>query len=170
LATSTCIGSRLTNNGTTVTDNLSGLVWEKKTNDASVHDEGNTYSWSTGSPYDGNGTAFTSLLTGAVTGLNVAGFAGANDWRMPTLVELQTAVLDFPCTGAFGGPTCSCGASPCIDATFGPTQSDRYWSATTYVSSPDGAWIVGFDVGYVDYYLKAFNFSVPYVRAVAGGL
>jgi hypothetical protein len=174
LAGSTCVAlSRFTStdSGTTVTDALSGLVWEKKTNDSTVHDKDNTYTWGTGaSPYYGNGTAFSTFLTGVGTGLNVAGFAGAKDWRLPTLAELQTIMLDYTCTGAGGGATCVC-TGPCVDSGFASldpnTQSNFYWSATSYVPGPSFAWSVYFDNGYVGtYYGKTYNF---YVRAVRGG-
>jgi hypothetical protein len=45
VAGSMCIGSRFVDNGTTATDRLTELVWEKKTNDASVHDASNSYAW-----------------------------------------------------------------------------------------------------------------------------
>jgi hypothetical protein len=119
-----------------VTDNLSGLVWEKKDNAGGVHDKDNLYSWSTGTN-KGDGTAFATFLTGAGTGLNVAGFAGAKDWRLPTLAELQTVMFDFTCTGRGGGATCVC-TGPCVDPALDAanTQSGAYWSATSYVPSP----------------------------------
>jgi len=160
-ATSTCIGSRLTDNGTTVTDNLTGLVWEKKTNDASVHDVGNFYDWGS---IDETGQAFTTFLT---AGLNTPGFAGSSGWRLPTLAELQTSLKDFTCTGAGNGPKCTCGTPPCIETTFGPTQSGFYWSATSYVPNPSVTWDVTFGNGLVNCDLKASGF---YVRAVRGGL
>ena len=59
IGTAPCSGTRFVDNGDgTVTDNLTALVWEKKTNDSSVHDEGNTYTWSTGSPYEESGTVY----------------------------------------------------------------------------------------------------------------
>ena len=161
---------RYTDNGDqTVTDNLSGLVWEKKDNAGGIHDKDNWYTWSAGSPYKESGTAFTTFLTGAGTGLNVAGFAGANGWRLPTLAELQTIVLDFACTGAFGGAKCSCPSSPCVDPALDAanTQSDNYyWSATSDVRSPGIAWFVGFSNGVVGRY---FETDDSYVRAVRGG-
>ncbi len=167
LAGSTCIGARFTDNGDgTVSDNLTLLVWEKKTTDATVHDQGNLYMWSTGSNNE-DGTAFTTFLADALTSLNVAGFAGANGWRLPTLPELHCIVLDFPCSGAGDGATCQCGSSPCIDATLGPTESDAYWSATGYLSDPSFAWIVGFDAASAGINSKTFGDSV---RAVRGGL
>ncbi len=164
LVGSSCIGSRFTSTdgGTTVTDALTGLVWEQKTNDSTVHDEGNVYTWSTGTN-KGDGTAFTAFLTGAVTGLNVAGFTGAHGWRLPTLAQLQTIVLDFACTNR----SCSCASNPCIDATFGPTQSSQYWSATSAAPNPTNAWYVLFSAGTMG---TSGELGGDYVRAVRGGL
>ena len=120
----------------TVTDRLTGLQWEQKTEDASVHDKDNSYSWSATPPYTAaDGTAFTSFLTT----LNSGGcFAGQCDWRLPTVYELQTILL-----GAY-----PCATSPCIDDTaFGPTAANPYWSATTLASNPDHAWYVYFGNG-----------------------
>ncbi|MBI3782985.1 MAG: DUF1566 domain-containing protein [Deltaproteobacteria bacterium] len=170
LTGSTCIGSRLTDNGTTVTDNLTGLVWEKKTNDASVHDQGNFYSWSTGSNNE-DGTAFTGFLATVNGG---GGFAGANGWRLPTLVELQTTLKDFACSGAGAGPTCSCGPgfpiAPCIDVTFGsPANVDfcGYWSTATNISDPSLGLVVDVGGGVIQ---GADKTAYICVRAVRGGL
>src|SRR5262249_5741206 len=115
--------------------------------------------------------AFTAFLAGAVTGLNVAGFAGSN-WRLPTLAELQTVVLDFECTGEGQGPTCSCPSSPCVEPTLDTanTQSDFYWSATERVEGFHAgfdAWFVSFSNGFV---LGDAKLISHYVRAVRGGL
>jgi hypothetical protein len=40
------------------------------------------------------------------------GFGGANGWRLPTLAELQTTMLDYTCTGAGGGATYVCITPP----------------------------------------------------------
>lgn len=165
---STCIGTRFTNNGDqTVTDNLSGLIWEKKsnldgtTNFADPHDGDNAYTWSTGAPYRENGTAFTSFLETVNSG---AGFAGANGWRFPTLAELQTIVLDFACRGA-----CSCPSLPCVDPALdgANTQSYYYWSANGLVSPIFGRWGVAFGTGNVT---DGYATGNSYARAVRGGL
>ncbi len=168
LAGSTCIGTRFTStdSGLTVTDGLTGLVWEEKTNLDGIanygnpQDADNPYSWSTAGPSKEDGTAFTSFLETINGG---GGFAGANGWRLPTLAELQTIVLDFPCTKT----SCSCSANPCIDSTFGPTLAYSYWSATSLVPGPGLTWAVYFSQGnviFLDVGIQA------YVRAVRGGL
>src|SRR5215471_7514636 len=112
---STCVGERFTDNlDQTVTDNLTELTWEKKDNGGGVHDKDNFYAYSTAS-YKEDGTAFATFLTDSLTGLNVVGFGGANGWRLPTLAELQTIVLDFECKGVGFSPACVCPSSPCIE-------------------------------------------------------
>ena len=160
-----------------VTDNLTGLVWELKsdldgaTDFTNPHDADNSYSWSASSTIE-DGTAFTDFLAKVNGG---AGFGGANGWRLPTLAELQTIVLDFPCTGAFGTGKCRCPSKPCVYSVLDAanTQSSNYWSATSYVPTPDFAWYVFFSNGYVSYtYFIDYNFSKSndtYVRAVRGG-
>ena len=163
-AASTCGDPRFEDNGDgTVTDHLTGLVWEKKTDDASLHDKDNTYSWSTSAAGAGNGTAFTTFLATLNTG---ACFAGNCDWRLPTIAELLSILLPepYPCT-----------TNPCVDATvFGPINPfSAYWSASTdstAASDPTSqaySWSVFLDSGHVSTQFKAGNGAV---RAVRGGL
>lgn len=83
-----------------VRDNITGLVWEKKTDDGGLLDGENTYSW-----YftDENG-GFAGTLNGAdavctltncnteayVSAVNSAGLCGFYDWRVPTHEELMS--------------------------------------------------------------------------------
>ena len=53
---------------------------------------------------------------------------------------------------------------PSSDPIFG-AGSGWYWSSSTYVFGPDSAWLVGFNVGCVDYGDKDDGF---FVRAVRG--
>ncbi len=161
--------ARFVDNGDgTVTDHYTGLQWEKKdaadgTRDyTDPHDADNDYSWDTTGDPPPNGTAFTDFLgqLNACTttdGITISGgFAGHCDWRLPTIVELQT-ILAAPYF---------CSSHPCIDATFGPTIGDAYWSSTSDPSIPELAYYVFFANGLVDYNYKDSPF---YVRAVRGG-
>jgi hypothetical protein len=165
---STCVGPRFTDNGDqTVTDNLSGLTWEKKTNDDTVHDMDNQYQWSTGSPWKGNGVAFAYFLLN----INENNFGGANDWRLPTLAELQTIILDFECTGGFG-PTCRCPSSPCAEPALGATSTaypGHYWSASNDVIYPENAWGVAFGPPALPDVVVPPKSWAAFVRAVRGG-
>jgi hypothetical protein len=157
---STCDNPRFNDNGDgTVTDRLTGLQWEQKTDDATVHDKDNTYTWSSGGAGNtaADGTAFMTFLAA----LNSGGcFAGQCDWRLPTVAELQTILLaPYPCGTS----------SPCVDPIFGPTVAlyGWYWSATTNAPNPNIAWIVHFYDGSVNYFDKGL---AEYARAVRAGL
>ena len=167
LGGSLCIGARFTDNGDgTVSDNLSGLVWEKKDDAGDVHDKDSVFTWSA-SGTAGDGSAFASFLES----LNTAGLGqiiAYHDWRLPTVMEVQTIVFDFPCTGGFGSPSCACPLSPCIDPGLDAahTQAGAYWTATSVVHTPGAAWALAFDSGAASPLSKAGN---AYVRAVRGG-
>jgi hypothetical protein len=158
LAESTCDQDRFEDNGDgTVTDWLTGLQWEQKTDDATIHDKDNFYTWNGGGGglTAADGTAFTDFLQ---TLNSIDCFAGQCDWRLPTVAELQTILLTpYPCA-----------TSPCIDETvFGPTVAGTYWSATTSAGLPDFAWSVDFAGGSVGNGSKIFT---DFVRAVRAGL
>ena len=54
----------------------------------------------------------------------------------------------------------------CINSIFTPTQSDFYWSSSTFQSNPSDAWYVSFNYGYVYGGVKSYSFDV---RCVRGG-
>jgi len=150
-----------TDNGNgTVSDNVTGLIWEKLSSDGGLHDVGTQYTW-----YDAFASKITALNTSPC-------FAGHCDWRLPNRRELESLVnsgtmapaidptFDTACTPGCTVTTCSC------------TQLDYYWSSTTYVASPASAWAVDANLGSVDAFCKLFG-AAPggsYVRAVRGGL
>lgn len=152
----------------TVSDRTTCLMWEKKTGTTgsynvcpggptcgAVHDVSNAYAWTTGSPYNPDGPAFFRFLA-ELNGPSP--FAGHDDWRLPTITELQS-IVDLSATG------CGLG-SPCIDPVFGPTQSSIYWSSSTYQNLPTNAWYVFFSDGFTFTNTKTTSL---YVRAVRSG-
>ena len=110
----------------TATDLSTGLQWELKTDDGSVHDRDNVYTWS--SAIDGrtpNGTAFTEFLHELDGGLTPDGvatpcFAGKCDWRLPEIDELR---------GLISVPYPDCTVVPCTTI-IGPTAPTFYWTRT----------------------------------------
>jgi hypothetical protein len=126
-----------------VRDNVTGMIWESKTDDGSIHDKDNTYIW------DDAQDVF-------IAAVNAQNFGGHADWRLATIQELSTLVdSSIP----YSGPT--------INTEYFPnTVSSFYWSSTTYARSPNGPWGVDFSCGCVIYGGMSFKF---YARAVRGG-
>jgi hypothetical protein len=146
---------RFVDNGDgTVTDNATGLQWEKKNgvgggeDSFNPHDVDNLYSWSLGSNLP-DGDVFTSFLGRLNDCVKVdyevgvtGGFAGHCDWRLPTQGELETlSIAPYPCQ------------DPCIDPIFGPTVGACYWSGTNYGLGlgDEDAWCVNFHSADVDH-------------------
>ncbi len=149
------VARRYIDNGDgTVSDASTGLIWEKKSADGSIHDQGRQYSWS---------DAFTAFIAE----LNSTHFAGHTDWRLPNVNELQTLV-DYGEAGPVIDPAfnTACVAG-CTALACSCTQSSSYWSSTTVAIAPAGAWFVGFGYGHVNFNPKAASY---HVRAVCGGL
>jgi hypothetical protein len=158
---SVCQARYFDNGDGTVTDNKTGLMWEKKSpaGTGGVHDVDIYYAWSSsGSAADG--ALFTVFLATLNSDVSIGGtstcFANHCDWRIPNIVELQSTLLTpFPCN-----------TFPCIDPTFGPTQVSIYWSSSSLAGYPGWAWYVHFSYGYVDETSKSGTY---YARAVRSG-
>jgi len=131
--------------GIMVQDNVTGLIWENKTNDSSIHDKDNTYTWQNAQDV-------------FIATLNSQNFGGHNDWRLPTIHELSYLVdSSIPEPG------------PTINTDYFPsTVSSGYWSSTTYADIPLDAWVVDFYYGGVNVDVKS-NYAYGYVRAVREG-
>ena len=173
--TSGCYTSRYVDNEDgTITDNQTGLMWEKKVaGSGCLHCVDDLYTWSSNVP-DPDGSLFTDFLgelnncvddgNSPPTGVT-GGFAGHCDWRVPNIVELQT-IRDLG-AGSCGDPRL---AKPCIDPIFDNGMDSFtamvYWSSTTNASVPAGAWVVSFGNSGVNFPVKSSEF---WVRAVRGG-
>jgi len=131
-----------------VRDNVTGLIWEVKTDDdpPDIHDKDNTYDW-----YDAQDVFIATI--------NSQNFGGHNDWRLPTVKELSFIIdnsKQYP--------------SPTINTDYFPnTPSSYYWSSTTsfYRNYPD-ALFVHFQTGRTVCVFHRDKSAWGYVRAVRG--
>jgi YVTN family beta-propeller protein/parallel beta-helix repeat protein len=131
------------NNNGTVTDNNTGLVWQKQ-------DDGSGYNW-----FRASGTYDAARNPGTIDVCGSLVLGGASDWRLPTRKELMSLV-DY----AIQGP------GPALNETYFPgAGQSSYWSITTATFAPDSAGVVDFGSGSLSLTSKA---SPAYVRCVRG--
>ena len=155
-----------------VQDNVTGLIWEVKTNDGGLHYKDDTYNWyNTNSStnggfagyannnggicydYDVNSESTYCNTEAFVNRVNNVGLCGSKDWRMPDINELSSIVN----LGRI---------SPSIDTNYFPnTSSNHYWSASPSASSSGYAWRIYFYDGYDDTAFSSNNHRVRLVRS-----
>lgn len=151
-----------------VRDNVTGLIWEIKTDDNGLRDKDRIYVWcnnnaATNGGYRGlcdtencspNPRCDTEKFVQDVNALNPK-LCGFSDWRMPTVEELQM-IVDYS------------RKYPAIDTTapgyFPRTVNDLYWSASPYAANVTNAWIVSFFDGALDIKQKVGFHNVRLVR------
>ena len=159
-----------------VRDNITGLIWETKTDvlTTTLHSNNYSYSWYQSNEDDGfdgdesGDAASCSLLNcnteGFIAEVNSQGLCNFRDWRLPTHNELLS-ILHFGQTVA-----------PMIDTTYFPNTTDLsaapvwYW---TQDSSADGftngqaqnAWAIDFASGNDNFLNKSTAGRVRLVRA-----
>jgi len=156
-----------TDNGDgTITDNNTGLMWEKKVaGSGCLHCVDDTYSWcqATGSA---SGICVGNM-TSWIADVNAENFAGYSDWRLPNVKELES-ILNFenfnPAVSSAFNTEC---ADPCTVLTCSCTGF-QYWSSSTFPVNPVIAWLVVFSHGGTGFGVKSGG-GVS-VRAVRGGL
>jgi len=128
------------NGNGTVTDSVTGLMWEQKTDDGGNRDKDETYTWKDALAY------CEDLLLG-----------GHEDWRLPNIKELER-VVDLE------------SSNPAIDAAyFSNTNNGLYWSGTTCSGCHKmKAFAIDFTDGKLNYGYKYQDGDYPenYVRCV----
>ena len=149
-----------------VRDDVTGLMWEIKTTDGGLHDQGHTYTWYDPDPETNGGAPGTedggecgggvACDTHAyVAAVNERGLCGHADWRLPTRAELRT-IVDYRAE------------FPAIDTDyFANTIARSFWTAEANETYPNFAWHTDFKFGLASYYYK--KSGPKSVRLVRGG-
>lgn len=166
--TSWCTAQRFVNNGNgTITDNLTGLMWEQKSGATGAASErrarllqrGKRPRFRTGenpcleSVHSVDSVCRWNQTVEWIARMNAQGFAGYNDWRLPMVQELAT-ILNYD------------RIDPSVSPIFAPLHAAPYWSSSSVAFSPADAWSVDFSNGHVFFDNKDLT---GYVRAVRGG-
>lgn len=149
-----------------VQDNVTGRIWEVKTDDGGLRDKDWTYSWynpdasaNGGFPGREHGEEYCFDAGRCDThkyaaDVNADGLCGANDWRLPSQFEL----LSIASNDRY---------SPAIDTGWFPnTGASWFWSSSPYAYNPLQAWGAYFGNGDIYHYTKD---SAYHVRLVRGG-
>jgi hypothetical protein len=138
-----------------IKDNITGLIWEVKTDDNGLHDKDNGFS-SYSSDFNPAGDYLSSGdAAGFVNAVNAQGLCGANDWRLPSVAELQ-GIVDY--SAVFPGPA--------IDSQFF-LQADNgtYWTGNAHATDPGSAWVIYFEDGRIFSNPRGSRFKVRLVRS-----
>ncbi len=139
-----------------VMDKDTGLVWELKTTDGSVHDRENNYRWG-GTGAEKTGSGFFDDWNSLIKQSNTEKLCGFDDWRVPTIIELKTLVI-----------TRQQGLAINTEYFF-DTKDSPYWSSSAYENYPEHAQTVHFGSGNSDYYNGYRGNRLP-LRLVQGKL
>lgn len=108
----------------TVTHHVTGLMWK-------VCSQGQSFALKNNTPRcTGKTTAYT--FKDALAQAQSATFAHHNDWRLPTVKELEDIVAS------------GCTNLAINTGIFPNTSSSRYWSASSYKEDANFAWSIGF--------------------------
>lgn len=156
---------------TCVLDNVTGLLWEVKTNDNGPHDKDWTFTWFNSNGDENGGSSGTANGGVCDDGTNcdtekfvdrvnaAGGLCGYADWRLPTAKELVGLYHLNPIAGS----------GPAIDANYFPNTGayyQPYWAANPSARTTTSAWFVNASDGAAYFNAKS---NQQRVRLVRGG-
>jgi hypothetical protein len=135
---------------TMVRDNVTGLIWEVKTDDEGIHDVDNEYYWCDSQEIYPGGCTNPPNTELFIKQLNLFSFGNQSDWRLPTIEELSTL---FNLTSLQG-----------IDTIYFPPIGNpniyhTYWSSTTQVDDTTKVWCISYDKARIELGFKNSSFN-----------
>lgn len=149
-----------------VRDNVTGLIWETKTDDGGLRDKNYVYTWYNPNPKTNGGNAGVQdggFCNGSACdtysyakAVNAKALCGYSNWRLPTKQEL-VSLMDFSIP--YPAPT--------IGSDYFPnTQAFLYWASTPYADTSISSfvWVVDFGNSGYDFEFRDRVFHVRLVR------
>lgn len=159
-----------------IRDNITGFVWEVKTDDDGLHDKDYDYTWYSTDTATNGGSDGTQASADAncsiancnteafVAAVNAEGMCGFFDWRLPTHMELQSIANYGTASGIF------------VDVDYFPNAvsnsqiSTWYWTGAPNVDGAQdevavSAWAIDFTTGNDNFLSKSTPSFVRLVRA-----
>lgn len=144
-----------------IEDVKSGLIWEVKSDDGSIHDKNNSYTW-----FQPDATAPQGVADGGqckgdsdcdthayVAFVNKQGYCSYSDWRLPTKDEMLS-IVNFE----------NSNATVTINKDYFPAALPSwYWTASSNENKPEYAWYVLFSNGVT---LNSLKESSKHIRLV----
>ena len=123
-----------------VQDNVTGFIWEVKTDDGSERDKDNTYRWGGLTAIGRNNSSregeYYEDWNSIINVTNGEQLCGYGDWRIPSVEQLRS-IVNYSRT------------NPSIDLYYFPnTKSGIYWTASPLADDGEYAWQFYFDYGY----------------------
>jgi len=150
-------------NWSCVEDTDKGLIWEIKSDDDTIRDKNNSYSWFEASLTDTTqGVADAGKCKGDINcdtqsytqAVNAQNYCGYSDWRLPTREEMLS-IVNFENTSS----------SVMINSHYFPDALPSwYWTASSNENHPEHAWYVLFRNGIAINDLKARPKHIRLVR------
>lgn len=137
-----------------IKDNVSGLIWEHKSNDGGLHDKNRLFFFEPAQIPANTSSSQPQDVVSYINAINAEQWCGGNDWRLPSRFELQ-GIVDY--SVFYPGPT--------VDFAFFPnTANDKFWTSTPHASDSNQIWVVYFDDGRIFLDSRARQFRVRLVR------
>lgn len=138
-----------------VLDNVTGLLWEKKSTDNGIHDKDLSYKWggitAAGYNHPNREGPYYDDWDVLVNGSNTENFCGKSNWKIPSVNELSSIIHH--------------GVSiPSIESDYFPNGiATWYWTSAAYIIDNSDAWNIYFGEGNINAAVRHVTLKVRLV-------
>ena len=138
-----------------VLDNVTGLLWENKTNNGNIHDKDKNYLWggvtASGYNHPNREGPYYSDWDELVIGSNSENFCGKSNWKVPSVNQLASLIHHGV-------------SNPSIDTNYFPnTIATWYWTSDPFIIDSSDAWNIIFTEGNINNSVKHVNLKIRLV-------